>query len=101
MVNDASEIGHSEPCACGHDQCDETCTVDCGHCKGHGPPKGGHCDFEVSEPPGYWHTHRCARPSKAVITTVEGDEKPVCGIHRRMHEKRPLHSGWFMKPRRT
>jgi hypothetical protein len=23
-----------------YDQCDDTCTVDCGHCKGQGPPSG-------------------------------------------------------------
>lgn len=25
-----------------YDQCDESCTTDCGHCKGEGPPKAAH-----------------------------------------------------------
>ena len=34
------------------------------------------CEFIVSEPPGYWHTHQCTRKSKDVIENV-----PLCGIH--------------------
>lgn len=30
-----------------YDQCDQTCTSDCGHCKGNGPPTIPHATFEV------------------------------------------------------
>jgi hypothetical protein len=50
------------------------------------------CRFDVWE--GY-HSHLCDRPVKVVITTKEGTERGVCGIHRRMHERHPLNEGWF------
>lgn len=52
------------------------------------------CPFMIGEPPGYWHFHRCSRPGKFIID-VHGIEKHVCGIHKRMHDRRPLQKGDF------
>lgn len=31
-----------------YDQCDDTCTADCGHCKGHGrPTRCGNCGIKL------------------------------------------------------
>ena len=50
------------------------------------------CPFMVGEPPGYWHYHRCSRPVKATITTKDGKDYGVCGVHKRAHERHALHS---------
>lgn len=36
------------------------------------------CVAQVSEPPGYWHSHTCGKPAKG-----EREGQPVCGIHLR------------------
>ncbi len=45
-----------------YDQCDHTCTVDCGHCKGQGPPR----DLEVAR------TVVSAPDSAALLAEVAG-----------------------------
>ncbi len=58
------------------------------------------CTFEVGDPPGYWNFHSCGRPGKFTIITRDGIEKNVCGTHRRMHERHPLHSSYFVREKR-
>lgn len=54
------------------------------------------CGVQVGVPPGYWYWHTCARPVKAVITTRDGSEQGVCGIHKNRHGRVAL-SDWDFK----
>lgn len=58
------------------------------------------CTVEVGEPPGYWRFHRCTRTAKFTITTADGIERGVCGIHMRQNERIGLASGNFIQEQR-
>lgn len=55
------------------------------------PPDPRTCPVMVSEPPGYWHQHRCDRPTKFRLTVTDsfadryGPTVDVCGTHRRSY----------------
>lgn len=55
----------------------------------------GRCLVKVSEPPHYFHRHTCARPAKFLIRTKDGLVTGVCGVHHRVHERRPMRSSQF------
>lgn len=40
------------------------------------------CEWEVDEPPGYWHTHRCNRKA-----AFEREGHPVCGTHKNAFDR--------------
>lgn len=55
------------------------------------------CGVEVGEPPHYFHFHRCNKPVKHIVTTRDGTEIGVCGIHKRQHDRHPLHIQHFVE----
>lgn len=39
------------------------------------------CDEEVSEPPGYWHSHRCGNKARYIVLFKSNKQESYCGIH--------------------
>lgn len=47
------------------------------------------CPVAVQEPPGYFGTHRCAKPTKHTVYLRDHPDRAVevCGIHRRKDDR--------------